>query len=159
MQPSAMVTHFPGCVGMYRSGWGPGGFLFHGVHADAGFDESQCLDAVDTHILVGMVRVLAHQLDAAVVFGFLDVFHRYVLLSVDIYREQVHVAPKNVVNAVHLFVQYDVSAFEQGVHAVSDDVDGPVALGQVGNMDVIHRADGGLSREERDKSCRAFDII
>lgn len=129
---------------MYRFGWGPGGFLFHGVHADAGFDESQCLDAVDTHILVGMVRVLAHQLDAAVVFGFLDVFHRYVLLSVDIYREQVHVAPKNVVNAVHLFVQYDVSAFEQGVHAVSDDVDGPVALGQVGNVDVIHPGGRGF---------------
>ena len=94
MQPSAMVTHFPGLCGYVPFRVGPGGFLFHGVHADAGFDESQCLDAVDTHILVGMVRVLAHQLDAAVVFGFLDVFHRYVLLSVDIYREQVHVAPK-----------------------------------------------------------------
>ena len=107
MQPSAMVTHFPGCVGMYRSGWGPGGFLFHGVHADAGFDESQCLDAVDTHILVGMVRVLAHQLDAAVVFGFLDVFHRYSSPSISI--ESRYMSPQKMSSMLFIFLYSTMS--------------------------------------------------
>ena len=134
---------------MYRSGWGPGGFLFHGVHADAGFDESQCLDAVDTHILVGMVRVLAHQFDAAVVFGFLDVFHRDVLLAVDVDRQQIHVAPEDVADVVQLLVEDDVAAFEQRIHRIAHDVDRAVAFGEVGDVDEIDGFELRLVAEQR----------
>lgn len=133
--------------------------LFHGVHADAGLDEGQRFDPVDADILVGMVRILADEFDAAVVLRFLDVFYRDVLFAVDVDREQVHVAPKDIVDAVHLLVQHDVAALEQGIHAVADDVNGSVAFGQVGNVDIVDRTDGILAREERYKTGSAFDVV
>ena len=84
-----------------------------------------------------MVGVLADELHMSGPFGFLDVLYGDVLFAVDVDREEVHVAPEDVVDVFELFVEDDVAAFEQGVHRVSDDVDGPVALREVGDVDEV----------------------
>ena len=59
-----------------------------------------------------MVRVLAHEFHIPLAVGFLNVFHRHVLLAVDVDRQQIHVAPEDIVDVAQLFVEYDVAAFE-----------------------------------------------
>ena len=105
-----------------------------GVHADAGLDECDGADACDFDLLVGVVGVLADELHESGAVGFLDVLHGDVLFAVDVDREQVHVAPEDVVDVLELLVEDDVAAFEQRVHRIADDVDGAVALGEVGDV-------------------------
>ena len=91
-----------------------------------------------------MMDILAHQSDAPLLVGLLDIFDRNVLLAVDVDRKQLHIAPENVVDVVQLLVQHDIAAFEQRIHAVAYDINRPVALRQIRNVDVIHRLPGRL---------------
>ena len=106
-----------------------------------------------------MVRVRAPQPHTVGTFGFLDVFHGDILLAVDVDREQVHVAPEDVVDVVQLFVKDDVAAFEQRVHRVAPHVEGSVAFGQVRDMDEIDGFQIGVVGEERDESGGSLDRV
>ena len=133
--------------------------LAHGAHPYAGLDERQRADAADLDLLVGVVGILADEFHIPFALGLLDVLHRNVLLAVDIDRQQVHVAPKNVADIVQLFVEYDVAAFEQRIHRISHDVDRAVAFGQVGDMDEINGFELHLIVEERHEPRRPFDRV
>ena len=100
---------FPGRYGHTGALSGP---LPDRVHPDAGLDQRDCPYAVERHVLVGVVRVLAHEFHIPLAVGFLNVFHRHVLLAVDVDRQQIHVAPEDIVDVAQLFVEYDVAAFE-----------------------------------------------
>ena len=106
-----------------------------------------------------MVRVLAHELHAPLVFGLLDILDRHVLLAVDIDREQVHVPPEDVLDAAYLLVEHDVAALEQRIHAVAHHVDRTVAAGQVRNVDVVDRAHRLPVQEKRHQPGGSLYII
>ncbi len=106
-----------------------------------------------------MVGILADELDESLPVGFLDVFHRDVLLAVDVDREQIHVAPEDIRDVRKLLVEHDVAALEQGIHRVAHDVDGSVALRQVGDVDVVDRFGLGPVGEERHQPRRPFDRV
>ena len=130
-----------------------------GVHADARLDQRNGADAVDAHLLVGVVGVLAHQLDISLALRLLDVLDGDVLLAVDVNREQVHVAPEDVVDIVQLLVEHDIAALEQRIHRVAHHVDGAVALRQVGDVDVVHRLGLHVLGKERHQSGRPFNRV
>ena len=100
--------------------------------------------------------VLTDEFHVPFPLGFLDVFDRDVLFAVDVDREQVHVAPEDVADILELFVKYDVAAFEQRVHRVAHDIDGTVALGQVGDVDEIDGPRLRVIGEERHQARRPF---
>lgn len=58
--------------------------------------------------------------------------------------------------SLSLFVKYDVAAFEQRVHRVAHDIDGTVALGQVGDVDEIDGPRLRVIGEERHQARRPF---
>ena len=103
--------------------------------------------------------ILADELDAAGFLGFLDIFDGHVLLAVDVDRQQIHVAPENIVYVAYLLIEDDIAAFEQRIHAVADHVDRPVAARQVRNVDVVHRRERALVQKQRNQPCRTLDIV
>ena len=88
--------------------------------------------------------------------GFLNVFHRHVLLAVDVDRQQIHVAPEDVADVVQLLVEDDVAAFEQRIHRIAHDVDRAVAFGEVGDVDEIDGPRLRVIGEERHQARRPF---
>ena len=103
--------------------------------------------------------ILADEFDAAGFLGFLDIFDGHVLLAVDVDRQQIHVAPENIVYVAYLLIKYDIAALEQRVHAVADHVNRPVAARQVRNVNVVHRRERALVQKQRNQPCRTFDIV
>ena len=88
-------------------------------------------------IIIGMVLILRHQTHIASFVGTLHILHGDILLAIEIYREQIHIAPEDILNVVQLLVEDNVATFEQRIHRVSRNINRTVALGQVGDMDKV----------------------
>ena len=134
-------------------------FLSDRIHSDTCFDQSQGADSLDGDLLVGVVGILAHQLDVAFAIRLLDILHRDVLLTLQIERQQIHITPKDIARIVQLLVEHNVATLQQRVHTIARNVDRTVALGQVGDMNLVDRFVRGVVLEERDQSCRTLDTI
>ena len=87
----------------------------------------------------------------------LDEFDRDVLFAFVAERDEVHLAPDDVVIVLDLFVHHDVARLEQRVHRVAPHVNGSVAAGQVGDRDIVDR--GVPVGEDRYQAGHGFEVV
>ena len=80
-----------------------------------------------------MMSIIAHELEIPFFFRTIQVLHRQILVSVNHKRHQVYFPVNHVVETANFLVSDNISRFQYGIHAVSVDVDRPVADGNIGN--------------------------
>ena len=80
-----------------------------------------------------MMSIIAHELEIPFFFRTIHVLHRQILVSVNHKRHQVYFPVNHVVETANFLVSDNISRFQYGIHAVSVDVDRPVADGNIGN--------------------------
>ena len=74
------------------------------MHTYRGLDKGDGADAANLYLLVGVVLVLAYKADVALMLRLLHILNGDILLAVDIYREEVHIAPEDVAHVVKLLI-------------------------------------------------------
>ena len=80
-----------------------------------------------------MMSIIAHELEIPFFFRTIHVLHRQILVSVNHKRHQVYFPVNDIIETADFFIPDNVSRFQYRVHAVSVDVDRPVADGNIGN--------------------------
>jgi hypothetical protein len=86
-----------------------------------------------------MVLILANKADITSTVRLLDILDGYILLAIDVNREQVHIAPKDILEALKLLVENNIATLQKWIHRISYHIDSSVTLWQIWNVDIIDR--------------------
>ena len=103
--------------------------------ADGELHDAHLADVADADVHGAVVLVVAHQADAALLVGAVDVLHGQVVVAAAVERHEVHLAVDDVPQVVDELEAHDVARLQDGVHRVAADVDRAVARGDVGHED------------------------
>ena len=75
-----------------------------GMHTNGCLNQGDGTYTANLNLFVGVVLVLAHELNEAGVLGFLNIFNGDILFAVDVDREEVHIAPKYITHVGELLI-------------------------------------------------------
>lgn len=109
-------------------------FLHHHILSDGELHYCHILNGVYRQVHRLVVRIVADEFDVPFLLRAVDVFHRQILVSVEVERHDVHFSVNDVAEVVDPLEPYDISRFENGIHTVSVDKDGSVTRGYARNQ-------------------------
>ena len=104
------------------------------MHSNRCFNQCDCTYTADLYLFICVMLVLADKLYIPLVLRLLHILNRNILLAIDIYREQIHIAPEDIAHIVELLIQNNITTLKQRIHRVANNIYRTIALRQVGDM-------------------------